>query len=458
MKTTSLHLGALMCAVCFGLPTSIFAQGSLTPSGTPGPTMKSLDQIAPRTPISSLPFTISSGGGYYLTKSLNIASGDAITITVSGVTLDLNGFEITSTEGSPAHSGILINSGLRNIRITNGQIRGNVTLSGSTFSGSGFANGIQTTGTAPVNAHVLDVSVAGCLSNGINLGASGLVEACTVSVIGGTGITADNVIYSNAYNFGSVGIQAGASATGCYVTSSASPFYGISADDLVTGCVASCNASSSQGAIETQVARDCWASANSGAGDGLLANIAENCFGASFGTGSGIHCFNSAINCQGLSSAGAAGVNVTGSALNCYGTNGGSGSNAIGLSALTAQSCTGQSLGTAGGPGIKANEAVGCYGSSVSAGGINSPGVSALSAQSCYGASSATSASIGVHATNASFCFGQIGSNNEANGSFAILSQIAFCCSGSPATNTTGGSTVDGVSIYFSGSGSSPYP
>lgn len=41
---------------CFSLQIlSADAQGSLTPPGAPGPTMLSLSQVEPRTPISSLP-------------------------------------------------------------------------------------------------------------------------------------------------------------------------------------------------------------------------------------------------------------------------------------------------------------------------------------------------------------------------------------------------------------------
>ena len=77
--------------------STAFAQGSLTPPGAPAATMKSLDQIEPRTPISSLPFTISTSGSYYLTTNLFESSGDGIIVTADNVTLDLNGFVLDGT-------------------------------------------------------------------------------------------------------------------------------------------------------------------------------------------------------------------------------------------------------------------------------------------------------------------------------------------------------------------------
>jgi hypothetical protein len=108
----------------FLLPTSSFAQGSLTPPGAPAPTMKSLDQIEPRTPISSLPFTISSPGNYYLTRSLTPSAGGGITINASFVTLDLNGFTLLAGNNAADTAGIVVGGTQADVVIRNGTISG----------------------------------------------------------------------------------------------------------------------------------------------------------------------------------------------------------------------------------------------------------------------------------------------------------------------------------------------
>src|SRR5580698_1789256 len=71
-----LKLAALVLLATFNFQlATVFAQGSLTPPGAPAATMKSLDQIEPRTPISSAPFTITNPGSYYLAANLTVSSG-----------------------------------------------------------------------------------------------------------------------------------------------------------------------------------------------------------------------------------------------------------------------------------------------------------------------------------------------------------------------------------------------
>ena len=213
MKTRTFFILVIVSA--FSLqPSALLAQGSLTPPGAPAPIMKSLDQIEPRTPISSAPFAITNPGSYYLTTNINVSSGNAITIATNGVTLDLNGFTISSTEASPTGTGILLGSALTDITILNGHIKGRVTYSSGNYTGSGFANGIEESGSAPLNVRVSGVSVSGCLGNGIALGSvnSTIVESCTVLNVGGYGIGASTVVRSYAKNCGNVAISADTAA------------------------------------------------------------------------------------------------------------------------------------------------------------------------------------------------------------------------------------------------------
>jgi len=101
--------------------------GSLTPPGAPAPTMKTLAEVEPRTPISSIPITISEFGSYYLTGNLTGLPGtNGITIISDSVTIDLNGFALIGVPGSTRGIEIpLIPTAVRigNVSIRNGTVR-----------------------------------------------------------------------------------------------------------------------------------------------------------------------------------------------------------------------------------------------------------------------------------------------------------------------------------------------
>ena len=297
------HCKSILVALLLSIlnhPSTLFAQGSLTPPGAPAPTMKSLDQIEPRIPISTLPFSISNGGSYYLTGSLTGGPGqDGITVTADNVTIDLNGFELA---GVPAHSGIAGSGTHTNIVVRNGTIRdwslGVSTLnttggrferlqfirdtSGGLYVGddslilectvekspsSSTIFGSITTGSASV---VRNCIVKNSASIGIQVGSYSSVSGCTVMVSAGVGISP---------NQGSI-------VSGCVVTSASGVAIYCSQNTSVLDCSVSGNQSSGIIAGNGCTIRNCVADNNVGIGIGLFdASTIQNCAARQNGNG-----------------------------------------------------------------------------------------------------------------------------------------------------------------------------
>ena len=276
--------------------------------------------------LCQVPETISWPAHVKLAGSLSVTSGNAITITANNVTLDLNGFTISSTENpSGPGSGILINGAVQNIAIVNGFIQSGVTDNGSgTYTGSGFGNGILDTNNLSGNVRVRDVSVSGCRYYGIFAGVnSTVVESCTVRTVGYYGIVADVVKDSTA-------LDCGIGAINC---------------NLASSCQGQVSGSSE--AISGGVVQNCYGSAQ--AGEGISANVAQNCDGEGVyglyaveainckgngSTGTGLEASAAAQNCSGASTSGT-GLVADSMAENCdgYSTSG------VGLSAYIANAC-----------------------------------------------------------------------------------------------------------------------
>jgi hypothetical protein len=323
-------------------PLSTFAQGSLTPPGSPTPTMKTLDQLdaklEKRTPISSAPFTIGAPGSYYLAANVSVNAGNAITIATNNVTLDLNGFTIESTE-NPATTGCGIALGsvcrVTNITILNGFISGHVVNNAGTYSGPGFGYGVfgpnLPNANMPGNVRVCGVSISGCRYHGIYfLTNDAVVQSCIVKTVGGYGIYAHTISDSTALDCGGDAVNAsvanncsGSSNTGLGVTAgTANNCSGSSISGYGVGAIIADHCygySSSSTGLSAATAHSCYGYSDNG-GFGLSAVTARNCYGYSV-TRDGIHASAVAIACYGYNSSGAGfdGVYSSVIAIGCYG-------------------------------------------------------------------------------------------------------------------------------------------
>ncbi len=127
MKSSPVHVLKAITFTLFLATTAAFAQGTLTPPGAPAATMKTLNQIEPRTDILTLPssansmYVITQPGSYYLSATFTAtAAFRAIEIRTNDVTIDLCGFTIY---GNGGYAGILsYGTFCDRIRVLNGRL------------------------------------------------------------------------------------------------------------------------------------------------------------------------------------------------------------------------------------------------------------------------------------------------------------------------------------------------
>lgn len=211
MKKISLpHCVIVCCAFVLGAADLLAAGGPLIPPGPPAVIYKTLDEIEPRIPISSLPFSITAPGSYYLTGVLTgVANQNGITISANDVTVDLNGFTLVGLATSL--DGIRVSGARTNIAIHNGVVRnwGN--------------DGIDCS--SAHNSQLRDLRTSNNTFEGMQVGTGGLVVNCTSQANGEDGIDAGN----------------GCTLIGC--STSANKLSGITVDDAcsVSDCSASAN-------------------------------------------------------------------------------------------------------------------------------------------------------------------------------------------------------------------------
>ena len=177
---------ALLFAFCLLSPSAL-PQGPLTPPpGTPAPTMKTLQQVEARTDLNSLAgdaatiCIITAPGSYYLTADLVGAAGkDTIRVATAGrVTIDLNGFALTST--GTGRTAILLQPANDAVVIRNGII-----LAGGTGTVAVGGSGNQVT--------CEDLNIVSSTTVAIQLGDNAVVVRCRVTQ-GGISLGLNSVV------------------------------------------------------------------------------------------------------------------------------------------------------------------------------------------------------------------------------------------------------------------------
>lgn len=263
---------------------STFAQGALSPSAAPSPTMKTLAQIEPRIPISALPATISVSGSYYVTTNLTGVAGgiNGITILASDVTVDLSGFTLQGVAGSGA--GIYVPNAVRNLAIRNGAM--------DSWGGSG----VSAANVYDSQFERLRISNTG--GDGLQAGSNCVVFVCSVNGNGGYGMQVGyscTVIGCNASGNGvgefSSGINVGNNCTVKDCTASGNDWDGIIAENnsTVKDCTVSGNGGVGIDSGNNCTVNDCTASDDLDTGIDVGNNCTvNNCTASGNNTGVGI--------------------------------------------------------------------------------------------------------------------------------------------------------------------------
>lgn len=306
-----------MCAVILLAGAGFARAGDLNPPAGPvAQTYKTLTEVEPRTAVSATNtpgdadsiFKISVPGSYYLAGNIFGEAGKhGVEITATGVTLDLNGFDLRGVPAMGAFDGVSVTAtGLKNIAVVNGSVRdwgdegvdigtsgaincrvADLLVTGNAGSGISTASG----------STVSNCSAYSNTANGINVSFGCIVTTCTAYLNTGHGISTSSgstVSSCTVYANGGIGISvsSGCSVADCSATTNTGNGIGTG-----TECTVSNSAAESNGGIGINADNGCQVTqciASGSTMDGI--RVAGDClvrgnfsYGNFAGDGAGIH-------------------------------------------------------------------------------------------------------------------------------------------------------------------------
>ncbi len=290
------------------------------PAGPVAPTSKVLNEIEPRIPINATNtpgdndslFKITQPGSYYLTGNITaVANKHGIEIAASGVTIDLNGFDMVGIPAMGPFDAITATvSNSNSISISNGSVRN--------WGGDGIDLGTITTR----NSFVSDVRASNNSASGIRISTGSSINRCTANQNGSDGLWAslnNTISASTAHQNAGNGIVSGFASVVSNCSSINNTVNGLVASNgsVVTNSTFSDNTIHGVVIASNCIVTNCHIGGNSNFGiftDGFGSIL--NCIVSSNASG-GIRCVTSGVirgntlSNNGLSSNGA-GIFITG--------------------------------------------------------------------------------------------------------------------------------------------------
>ena len=319
ISTTPRHVRffAPLAFTALGAGIALIAAGPLNPPAGPvAPSNKTLAEIEPRIAVSATNtpgdadslFKITAPGSYYLTANITgVAGKHGIEIASSGVTLDLNGFELLGAPGSL--DGVTASEPLlRSIRLINGSVRGwgasGVSLGDSGYEGIDLTNLRVSDCSGEYAIRVYRGSVTNCIATmnsgtGISASEGSRIISCSSSKNGDRGISTNwGVLISQcvAHDNSGIGISTIGDGTIVDCVASTNDGYGfdVGVRSTVSGCAATGNLGTGIRAGTACVLDRCTASntrlGDPGSGSGFVAGgsaVISNCV-AYLNAGTGI--------------------------------------------------------------------------------------------------------------------------------------------------------------------------